>query len=72
MFLWLEGPRGMDMEKLYWKAAERNVVYVPGKFFFAYPGEGLETMRLNYTMFDEATIDRAIAVLADVMRQAAK
>ena len=72
MFLWLEGPKGMDMEKLYWKSAERNVVYVPGKFFFANPGEGLETMRLNYTMFDEATIDRAIAVLAEVMKQAAK
>jgi 2-aminoadipate transaminase len=69
MFLWVEGPKGMDMEKLYYKSAERNVVYVPGKFFFAHPGEGLETMRLNYTMFDEATIDRAIAILADVMKQ---
>ena len=72
MFLWLEGPKDMDMEKLYWKSAERNVVYVPGKYFFANPGEGLETMRLNYTMFDEITIRRAIAVLADVMKQAAQ
>jgi 2-aminoadipate transaminase len=70
MFLWVEGPKGMDMEKLYWKAAERNVVYVPGKFFFANPGEGIETMRLNYTMSDEATIRRAIKILSEVMKQA--
>jgi 2-aminoadipate transaminase len=68
MFLWVEGPKGADMEKLYWKAAERNVVYVPGKFFFANPGEGLETMRLNYTMSDEATIRRAVEILAGVMK----
>ncbi len=70
MFLWVEGPKGMDMEKLYWKAAERNVVYVPGKFFFAHPGEGIETMRLNYTMSDEPTIRRAIEILSEVMKQA--
>jgi 2-aminoadipate transaminase len=70
MFLWVEGPKGTDMEKLYRRAAERNVVYVPGKFFFANPGEGLETMRLNYTMSDEATLRRAVEILADVMKQA--
>jgi 2-aminoadipate transaminase len=70
MFLWVEGPQGMDMEKLYWKAIERKVAFVPGKFFFTNPSEGLETMRLNYTMADEATLDRAIKTLADVMKQA--
>jgi 2-aminoadipate transaminase len=70
MFLWAEGPKDMDMEKLYWKAAERNVVYVPGKFFFTDPTEGAETMRLNYTMSDEPTIDRAIGILARVMKEA--
>jgi 2-aminoadipate transaminase len=69
MFLWVEGPKGIDMEQLYWKAAERKVVYVPGKFFFANPGEGLETMRLNYTMSDESTIRRAVETLAEVMTQ---
>jgi 2-aminoadipate transaminase len=70
MFLWVEGPKGLDMEKLYWKAIERKVAFVPGKFFFTNPGEGLETMRLNYTMADEATLDRAVKTLADVMKQA--
>jgi len=28
MFIWAEGPRGLDMEKLYWKAVEKNVAFV--------------------------------------------
>ncbi len=69
MFIWVAGRKGMDMEKLYWKAAECKVVYVPGKFFFANQGEGLETMRLNYTMSDEPTIHDAIRILAEVMKE---
>ena len=69
MFLWATGPRGMDMEKLYLKSIENNVAFVPGKFFFTDPDEGHETMRLNYTMADEPTIDRAIATLAKVIEK---
>jgi 2-aminoadipate transaminase len=70
MFLWVEGPKGLDMEELYWKAVERNVAYVPGKFFFTKKGEGLETMRLNYTMADEATLDWAVKTLSEVVKGA--
>lgn len=59
----------MDMEKLYYKAIEENVAFVPGKFFFSDPAEGHATMRLNYTMADETTIDRAIATLAEVIEK---
>ena len=69
MFLWAEGPAGLDMEKLYYKAIEANVAFVPGKFFFTDPGEGRETMRLNYTMADEPTIDRAVRTLAEVIER---
>ena len=68
MFIWAEGPRGLDMEKLYWKAVEKNVAFVPGKYFYSTPGEGIETMRLNFTMADEETIDRSIRALADVIK----
>lgn len=70
MFLWAEGPEGLDMEDVYWKAIERNVAFVPGKFFYTQQGEGLETLRLNYTMADEAAIDQAVQRLAGVMREA--
>ncbi len=69
MFIWAEGPNGLDTETLYWKAIERKVAYVPGKFFYSQQGEGNATMRLNFTMSDEATIDRAIKTLAEVIRE---
>ena len=68
MFIWAEGPKGVDMEELYWKAIEKKVAYVPGKYFYTQPGEGQETMRLNYTMSDEGTIDQAIKTLAEIMQ----
>ena len=67
MFLWAEGPTGFDMETVYWKAVERKTAFVPGKFFYTHPGEGLETMRLNYTMADEATIEKAIKIISEVI-----
>ena len=68
MFLWVEGPQGFDMEELYWKAIERNVAFVPGKYFYTSPQEGIETMRLNYTMADEETIDNSIRILSEVIQ----
>ncbi|MBU1341946.1 MAG: PLP-dependent aminotransferase family protein [Proteobacteria bacterium] len=67
MFLWVTGPRGFDMIRLYHKAIENGVAFVPGKFFFTSEEEGIETMRLNYTMADEKTIDLAIGKLADTI-----
>jgi 2-aminoadipate transaminase len=70
MFVWVEGPEGMDMEALNQKAVACNTAFVPGTFFFARPGDGRETMRLNYTMADEATLIRGIKILGDVLSDA--
>lgn len=69
MFIWAEGPKGLDMEALYSKAIEKNVAFVPGRFFYTQQGEGLETMRLNYTMADEPTIEKAVKKLAEVIKE---
>ncbi len=69
MFLWAEGPQGLDMEKVYWKAVQEKTAFVPGKFFYTGNGEGIETMRLNYTMADEEAIDRAVKTLSEVIRK---
>jgi 2-aminoadipate transaminase len=69
MFIWAEGPQSFDMETLYWKAVEKKVAYVPGKYFYTDPAEGNATMRLNYTMSDEVTIDRAVRTLSEVIEQ---
>ncbi|MGE0084818.1 MAG: PLP-dependent aminotransferase family protein [Desulfococcaceae bacterium] len=69
MFLWVEGPKGFDMETVYWKAIEKKAAFVPGRFFYTNEGEGLETMRLNYTMCNETKIDQAVQTLAGVIRE---
>jgi len=69
MFIWAEGPESFDMETLYWKAVEKKVAYVPGKYFYTSRGEGIGTMRLNFTMADEDTIERAVSTLAEVIKQ---
>ncbi len=69
MFIWVEGPAGLDAEALYWKAVERKVAFVPGKYFYIDPADGLPTMRLNFTRPNEATIEEAIAALGRVMRE---
>ena len=70
MFVWVQGPNGMDMESVYWKAVSRKVAFVPGRYFFAPAGDGLETMRLNFTMADEATLTHAVSLLAQILREA--
>jgi 2-aminoadipate transaminase len=67
MFIWVEGPQGHDMVELYQQAVSRNVAFVPGTFFYAGRGQGLETMRLNFTMANEETLNKAIQVLAEVV-----
>ncbi len=68
MFLWVSGPKGFDMIKLYYKCIENGVAFVPGKFFFTDEKEGIETMRLNYTMADEHTIENAIQTIAKTIQ----
>ena len=68
MFLWIEGPPGFDMEKLYYQSVRQNVAFVPGKYFFASQYEGAETMRLNFTMAEEEIIDRAVRIIGDVIK----
>lgn len=68
MFLWVKGPEGYDMTALYHRAVENNIAFVPGRFFYTDPMEGIETMRLNYTMSDLDTIDAAIKKLAHVIK----
>ena len=69
MFLWVSGPEGMDMEVLYHRCVDKGVAFVPGKFFFTRENEGAQTMRLNYTMADENTIDLALQRMASAIAE---
>lgn len=67
MFIWVEGPDNLNTVALYWKAIENNVAFVPGTYFYANPGEGKNTMRLNFTNVNEEKIDIAVKKLAEVI-----
>ena len=69
MFIWAEGPAGLDTEKLYRRALERNVAFVPGKFFYVDHRDGLATMRMNFTAADPATIAHAIELLGQAIAE---
>jgi 2-aminoadipate transaminase len=68
MFIWAEGPKGLDTMAVYEEAINNNVAFVPGKYFYTEPGEGQETMRLNFTMADEETLRRAVDRLGTAIR----
>ncbi len=67
MFVWAEGPEGFEAEDLYWKAVKRNTAFVPGKYFFAEPDRGASTMRLNFTMADESSLEKAVRILGETI-----
>lgn len=69
MFVWVEGPPGLDTVRLYGRCVERGVAFVPGQFFFASSGEGAATMRMNFTAADPATIDDAVGIIGEVLAE---
>lgn len=71
MFIWVEGPKGMDMEEVSKLTLERGMGFVPGKFFYPNPNDGIETMRLNFTNSSIEQINKAIKIMAEVMNELA-
>jgi len=65
-FSWLTLPDGADSVDLARRAAERRVGIVPGTLFFP-DGRGADTVRLSFSMVDEAQIDDGIERLASLM-----
>jgi DNA-binding transcriptional MocR family regulator len=69
MFLWLTLPPAVDAAALLARAiAEARVAFVPGRAFH-YDGGGGNTLRLNFTLADEARIAEGIARLGALLRQ---
>ena len=68
MFIWVEGPAGLDTVAMAPACIRRGVAYVPGTYFYPEEGQGSATMRLNYTMADAPTIEGAIKTLSEVLK----
>lgn len=64
MFVWVEGPEGLDGRALLERAVrEHKVAFVPGQAFFA-DGSGGETMRLSFSLAEPDEIEEGVARLA--------
>lgn len=66
MFLWATLPEGLSSMELLKLAVAQKVAFVPGEAFHV-DGTGDNTLRLNYSNADAATIDEGIRRLAGCM-----
>lgn len=67
MFVWVQGPSSFESTKLYPRALEKKVAFVPGNFFFTDQNMGKNTMRLNFTNINSDMIKKAIEVLGNLL-----
>lgn len=71
LFVWAELPECVDGMKVFDRAVENNVAFVPGTHFYPEGGH-LSTMRLNFSMSDVETIQTGMKRLADVIKEEMK
>ena len=67
MFLWVTLPDGMSATSLFPKALENKVAFVPGDPFYV-DRKDANTMRLNFTNADCATIEEGIRRLGAILK----
>ncbi len=68
MFLFATLPEGLDAMALFDKAVEKKVAYVPGSVFHP-SGGGENTMRLNFSFPEPATIREGIERLGKMLKE---
>ena len=66
MFLWVTLPDDINALSIFDKAVQKKVTFVPGDPFYTTDIQR-NTMRLNYTNADEATIEEGIKRLAELL-----
>ena len=68
MFLWVSLPAGMSSMALFEAAIKKKVAFVPGPPFYV-DRKDSNTLRLNFSCSDEATIAQGIKRLGDSIRE---
>lgn len=68
MFLWVTLPEGVSALKLFPKALEKKVAFVPGDPFYINKKD-VNTLRLNYTNADSKTIEEGIKRLGELLKE---
>ncbi len=68
MFLWITLPKGTSAMQLFDLAIRDKVAFVPGNPFYV-DGRETETLRLNFSCVDEATIEQGITRLGKSLKK---
>jgi 2-aminoadipate transaminase len=67
MFLWVTLPDGMSSMELFKVAVDENVAFVPGEAFYSDNPE-LNTLRLNFSNYNEKKIEEGIKRLGSAIK----
>lgn len=71
LFLWVVLPKDINARHLMPKCMERGVAFVPGGSFF--PNGGMEnTMRINFSNAQDEKLEKALKIVADVIKESMK
>lgn len=65
---WVEGPGGLDSERLGQSAREHGLLIEPGRIFFGQPNPPRNFFRLGFSSIDEKLIEPGIELLAQLVR----
>jgi 2-aminoadipate transaminase len=68
MFLWAILPQGISARAVFDESIKANVAFVPGDPFYVRPIKA-NTMRLNFSCVDEATIEIGIRILGNILKE---
>ena len=68
MFFWVTLAESVDVEALFSRALEHNVLVTPGSHFMANE-EASNTMRLNFSLADPAVAEEGLEILGRLARQ---
>jgi DNA-binding transcriptional MocR family regulator len=71
LFFWVRLAPGVDPDRLLARAAERGVLFTPGRHFLADPTGAAPAMRLNFSNASEEEAERGLAILGGLLREAA-
>jgi GntR family transcriptional regulator/MocR family aminotransferase len=66
---WVEGPAGLDSERLAEAGREHGLLIEPGRIFFGRPNPPRNYFRLGFSSIDEKMIEPGIELLARLIRQ---
>lgn len=69
MFTWITLPAEISASALLEKAIERQVLFVPGQYFYAGTVAGTNCLRMNFSNPSKVEMERGIKILGDLLKE---